>query len=192
MVGKMSTVWCVVLLLVLLITGCSTRSIATKTNPQIDGSGSYRASFGEVEVTLDVPARAYYDVRWILYYLSPAPNTGPVEPVYTLVSFIVKNGSPRTVDCASFNFVLHLKDNQKTSSETIAQFVNTFPNTFPNTHDALVADPWQTIANGSEKVSSRESGISYRIFAAMELHKIKSITVTYKGPNGGSKEMKKL
>lgn len=191
MVGKMFSLWCVVLLLVLLITGCSTRSITTKTNPQIDGSGSYRASFGEVDVTLDVPARAYSDVRWILDWFSLPPHTGPLEPAYTLVSFIVKNGSPGTVNCSSFNFVQHFRYNQKTSSETIAQFVKAFPNMFQNT-DVLVADPWQVIANGSEKVSSHESGISYRVFGGVELYKIKSITVIYSGPSGGSKEMKKF
>ena len=189
--GKLFSLSCVVLLLVLLITGCSTGSTATKTNPQIDGSGSYRASFGEVEVTLDVPARAYSEVRWILYYLSPAPSTSPAELAYTLASFIVKNGSPGTVNCSSLNFVLHLRDNRKMPSVTIAQFVKPFPNIFPNAH-ALVADPWQTIANGSEKVSSHESGIGYRVFGGDELSKIKSITVTYQGPSGGSKEMQKF
>lgn len=188
MKGKLFSLSLVVLLLCLLVTGCSTGSTATKTNPQIDGSGSYRASFGEVEVTMDLPARAYSDVRWILDYISSAVvNLGALQPAYTLFSFTVRNASPRTVDCSSFNFVQHLGYNQKTSSETIAQFVKAFPNT-----NVLVADPWQMIANGSEKVSSHESGISYRVFGGVELYKIKSITVTYSGPSGGSKEMKKL
>ena len=189
--SKLLSLSCVWLLLVLLLAGCSTGSIVTKMNPQIDGSGSYRASFGEIEVTLELPARAYSQVPWIFYYLSPAPTTSPAELAYTLASFIIKNGSPGTVNCSSFNFVLHLGDNRKTSSVTIAQFVKAFPNIFPNAQ-VMVVDPWQTTANGTEKVSSHESGLSYRVFGSAELNKIKSITVTYPGPSGGSKEMKKL
>ncbi len=175
------------ILAVSLIAGCSVGATSVKPNPELDGSGSYRASFGDVEVTLDLPARANRDVQWIGSYISQTIGMGSIQPAYTIASFTVRNTSSAVVDCPAFSFVLHFKYGQKTSSETIAQFVKKFGVT-----EALKADPWLQISNGNERVSPHTEGISYRIFNLDELLKIQSVTVTYKGKGGGTKEMKKL
>jgi hypothetical protein len=179
--------FCVILTL-LLVAGCSTGATAVKPNSEIDGFGTYRVSFGDVMVTLDLPARANRDVRWISYYImQPIANAGSITPAYTIASFTVRNASSAAIDCSGFRFVFHFKHRQTTSSETIAQFVKKLGGAEP-----LVADPWLMISKGTERVSPHTSGISYRIFNLIELLKIQSVTVTYRGRGGGTKEMNKL
>jgi hypothetical protein len=178
-----------VILAVSLVAGCSAGLTAVKPNPEIDGSGSYRASFGDVEVTLDLPARATRDVLWIGDYIGQTVGNiaGSIQPAYTIASFTVRNASSAAIDCSGFSFVLHFKYRQWTSSETVAQFVKKF-----GVNQPLEANPWLKISNGTEQVSPHTSGISYRIFNLIELLKIQSVTVTYRGRGGGTKEMNKL
>lgn len=180
---------CCVILAMSLVAGCSVGASAVKPNPELDGSGSYRADFGDIQVTLDLPARVNRDVQWISYYINQAINNtvSPFQPAYTIASFTVRNASSAVIDCSAFSFVLHFKYRQTTSNETIAEFVKKFGVTEP-----LKADPWLKISNGTERVSPHTAGISYRIFNLDELLKIQSVTVTYKGKGGGTKEMKKL
>lgn len=172
-----------------LVAGCSVGATAVKPNPEIDGSGSYHANFGDIEVTLDLPARANRDVQWISSYIGQTIGNilGSILPAYTIASFTVRNASSAVVDCSDFSFVMHFSYGQKCLSETIAPFLKKFGVTEP-----LKADPWLKISNGNERVSSHTSGISYRVFNLIELLKIQSVTVTYRGKGGGTKEMKKL
>lgn len=209
-----------VILMMSLIVGCSTDATVVKPNPEIDGYGTWGGRFGNLEVTLDLPARVNRDVKWITDYIdSRWISPSELQPMLNSVGVqrLVAVGDRRGVPtcrrpsllgfeppCTVSSFTV-----RNATSETVAcenfRFTLRFKDGRSATSETIArlaekygvtepmkADPWLTISNGTEKVSPGASGISYRAFGTHELVNISEVSVFYRGKGGGTKDMTKL
>lgn len=183
----------------IFVVGCGgTKQVATKPATSekpsaTTGPGTFKTPFGDIEVSLSVPAGDDSTVQAIRGFSSKVAGSQPSSqsPV-TLGSFTVKNGSSSPTRCELFTFSLTLADGKQVDGQRAAEYVGTLQDTIPSTDESGLYNEGVNLYNQliePTDVMPGASRTSYCVFQVGNLTGLKKVFVSQFG--GKTEEMKK-
>lgn len=188
--------------ILLLLAGCgSTKQATTSTSPKTDtsgkststGPGTYTASFGDIQITLTLPATEDATVQAIKAFSSKVEALKPSNQTpITLASFTVKNGSSSPTLCKNYTFSLTFNTGNQVDGKRAAEYVGSIQDSIPSSDESGLnnegADLYNQLLETTD-IMPGASRSSYCVFQVGDLAGLKKVFASYY--SGGTKEMKK-
>jgi len=188
--------------ILVLLAGCSSTKQATKsTSPNTDtgvkatstGSGTYTASFGDIQITLTLPATEDATVQAIKAFSSKAEALKPSNQTpITLASFTVKNGSSNSTRCEMYTFSLTFNTGNQVDGKQASEVVGNIQNAIPSSDESGLYNEGVDLYNKLIEPTDIMPGTSrtlYCVFQVADLAGLKKVFASYY--SAGTKEMKK-
>jgi hypothetical protein len=187
-----------VLVLLSLLSGCggtkqATTKPATSEKSSSTGPGTYTASFGEVQITLTLPATDDAIVQAIKAFTSKVEALKPSSqtPV-ALASFTVKNGSSSPTRCEMYTFSLTFNSGSQVDGKQASEYVGNIQDAIPDSDDSGLYNEGVNLYNQliePTDIMPGTSRTSYCVFQIGDLAGLKKVFASQY--SGGTKEMKK-
>lgn len=157
------------------------------------GPGTYTASFGDVQITLTLPATADATVQAIKAFTSKVEALKPSNrSLVTLAEFTVKNGSSSTTRGEMYTFSLTFNAGSQVDGQQASEYVGNFQNAIPDSDESGLYNVGVNLYNQliePTDIMPGASRTSYCVFQVGNLAGLKKVFASYY--SGGTKEMKK-